>query len=136
MSRLAELLKKSKAPTPAAGSAVNETKTVSAPAPIKPSTPDLPAFVESNNAEVDYIRRQIYELKSSLDNNIPGFATILSDIHKKMKADPHTVTILSPEEIAIAISGMKQHAQIEVVEPNQIKAAKRAAKQPVTANDL
>lgn len=96
----------------------------------------LPEFKESGNLEADYIRRQIYELRMQLDNNIPGFATVLSDIRNKLKADAAVVTILSMEEIKTIVDGAKKHALIEVIAPKELKESKRAVKKGITANDL
>ena len=98
-----------------------------------------PASNESSrdNGEPNHpLVMQLAELEQALNENLPEFRTILRDIHSKLRQDPAIVTALSEDEIGAIVSGLIHHANIEIVAPKAVKAAKKAAKTPVSASDL
>lgn len=83
------------------------------------------------------IAMEMAELEQALDAQVPGFISILSQIHKKLRADPDVVTLLDDEEIAVIVAGLEKHTNVTIVAPSAIKAAKsKAKKEPVSAMDL
>lgn len=83
------------------------------------------------------IAMEMAELEAALDAEVPGFVSILSQIHKKLRADPDVVTLLDDEEIGVIVAGLEKHTNVTIVAPSAIKAAKsKAKKEPVTAMDL
>lgn len=83
------------------------------------------------------IAMEMAELEQALDAQVPGFVSILSQIHKKLRADPDVVTLLDDEEIAVIVAGLEKHTNVTIVAPSAIKAAKsKAKKEPVSAMDL
>lgn len=82
------------------------------------------------------LKMQLAELEQALTEKLPEFRTILRDIHSKLRQDPEIVTALSEDEIATIVSGLVHHANVEIVSPKAVKAAKKAAKTPVSASDL
>lgn len=82
------------------------------------------------------LKMALAELEQALTEKLPEFRTILRDIHSKLRQDPEVVTALSEDEIAVIVSGLVHHANVEIVAPKAIKAAKKAAKTPVSASDL
>lgn len=81
------------------------------------------------------IAMEMAELESALNQQVPGFHTILRDIHIKLREDPNTVTLLSEDEIALIVKGLERHANVTLT----AKAAKptaRAKKTPISATDL
>lgn len=55
------------------------------------------------------IQEQIAQLKEALIASNPGMPTMLRTIHKALQADKDIVTLLTPEEVGILVSGlMKQ----------------------------
>jgi hypothetical protein len=81
------------------------------------------------------IKMQLAELAEALEQKQPGFKTILRDIHGKLRQDPDIVTALSDEEIGGILSAMKHHAQVDIIAPKAVKAAKKTLKN-VGADDL
>ncbi len=83
------------------------------------------------------IAMEMAELEQALDEQVPGFVSILSQIHKKLRADPDIVTLLSDEEVGVIVAGLETHTNVTIVAPSAIKAAKsKARKEPVSAMDL
>lgn len=85
------------------------------------------------------IKMQLAELQDALEQRVPEFKTILRDIHGKLRADPEIVTLLTDEEIGGILTGLKHHAQVDVIAPKAASTAKKAAKAKIanmTADDL
>lgn len=83
------------------------------------------------------IAMEMAELEQALNTQVPGFVSILSTIHKKLRADPDVVTLLDDEEIAVIVAGLEKHTNVTIVAPSAIKAARsKARKEPVSAMDL
>lgn len=97
---------------------------------VAPETPPKPRKTHP-------IAMEMAELEAALDAHVPGFVSILSTIHKKLKADPDVVTLLDEEEIAVIVAGLEKHTNVTIVAPSAVKAAKaKARKEPVSAMDL
>lgn len=79
--------------------------------------------------------REMEELEAALEQNVPGFVTLLRDIHKKLAEDPLTVTLLSLEERGTIVKGMTRHANVTIA-TKAIKSTSRAKKVPVSVSDL
>lgn len=86
------------------------------------------------------LEMELAQLQADLLAKVPSFRTVLQDIHRKLKADPAVVTILTDDEIGLIISGLKTHAQVDVIAPQKKKAVKKATaaakKKVITAGDL
>lgn len=83
------------------------------------------------------LKMQLAELEQALTEKLPEFRTILRDIHSKLRQDPAIVTAMSEEEVALVVSGLVAHANLEVIAPNAIKAAKKATRGvKIEAGDL
>ncbi len=61
------------------------------------------------------IKTKLAELETSLLESLPNMPVILRDIHKQLKADPNVVTILSDDDCALIVNGLKQQTQTEIV---------------------
>lgn len=79
---------------------------------------------------------QLAELEDALLKKLPEFRTILRDIHTKLRQDPEVVTILTEDEVSLIVSGLVTHANVDIIAPRTVKAAKKAAKTPISAGDL
>jgi hypothetical protein len=90
----------------------------------------------SDNYQVLKIKERIAELQGAIDEQLPNFKTILKDIHTTLRADPHVVTILEPEEIAVIVGGLEKHADLEIAGDVVKKATKGGRKAPISADML
>jgi hypothetical protein len=78
------------------------------------------------------LRMIIAELDEAVEQRVPGYRTILAQIHSIVKNDPSQVTILEPEAAAVIVRAMS-YARGEVFEE---KAAKKAAVKKKTPANL
>lgn len=73
------------------------------------------------------IQMKIAELQEALLTAHPQMPLLLRDIHKKLKADPAQVTLLTEEEIAVIVSGLKLQTNVELAS-DKAKSGSTAAK--------
>ena len=81
------------------------------------------------------IKEKLATLEAQLKETTPNIATLLRDIHTKLKNDPDTVTILTADECATLVRGLKHQTGTVIA----VKAAKKAPKKAlskITADDL
>ena len=81
------------------------------------------------------IKEKLAQLENALLESLPTMPTLLRDIHRSLKNDPDTVTLLSEEECAILVSGLKKQTQTEIA-TKVIKAKPRKALSKLTVDDL
>lgn len=79
---------------------------------------------EFNLAEV---QQTIQELQTALLSAHPEMPTLLRKIHTKLKQDPAVVTLLSEEEIAQIVTGLKHVTNTEITGTAKKPAAKAAS---------
>lgn len=60
------------------------------------------------------IAMKIAELDSMIKAAHPRMPMLLRDIHTILKNDPENVTLLSEEDIAVIVSGLKKQTQVEI----------------------
>ena len=56
----------------------------------------------------EIISLKISELYESVQQSLPGMPTLLRDIHANLKQDPELVTLLTPEEVSVIVSGLSK----------------------------
>lgn len=81
------------------------------------------------------IKEKLAQLENALLESLPTMPTLLRDIHRSLKADPDTVTLLTEEECGILVSGLKKQTQTEI-STKVIKAKPRKALSKLTVDDL
>ena len=81
------------------------------------------------------IQEKLAQLEAQLVSGTPNIATLLRDIHSKLKADPDTVTLLSEEECSILVRGLKKQTGAEIATVALKKAPKKALSK-MTVDDL
>lgn len=62
----------------------------------------------------EIIALKIAELYTSVQSGLPSMPTILRDIHSNLKTDPELVTLLTPDEVAIIVSGLSKQTQTTI----------------------
>jgi uncharacterized protein with gpF-like domain len=67
-----------------------------------------------SNEQSYQIKEKLAQLESLLTSQNPEISTILRDIHRNLKADPDLVTILTEQECAVLVSGLKKQTQTEI----------------------
>lgn len=83
-------------------------------------------------------KMKLAELSQALEEEIPGFALLLRDIHREMQRDPNVVTIMTPDEIGSIVKGLTKHMDITIVPAKTASGRAKAGSrtQPLTADDL
>lgn len=104
------------------------------PEPTEPVTLSDPVTLQKVSRNHPLVR-EMEELEAALEQNVPGFVTILRDIHKKLAADPLTVTLLSREERGVIVRGMTRHANITIA-TKAVSKTSRSKKTPISVSDL
>jgi len=65
------------------------------------------------------------ELEDAIENRLPGYRTMLAQVHSILKSDPAQVTILEPDQAAVIVKGLS-HARGEVFTESSAKKRKAA----------
>jgi hypothetical protein len=60
------------------------------------------------------LQQKLASLEDALTAKLPGIATLLRDIHAQLKADSAIVTVLSEEECATIVRGLKKQTATEI----------------------
>ena len=81
------------------------------------------------------VQEKLALLESALLEKLPNMKSILQDIHRSLKSDPDTVTLLSEEECSILVRGLKKQTQIEIA-TTATKAKPKKALSKMTVDDL
>lgn len=122
------------------GDSIPEVKQVLETPDTKGESISIPDSQMPESKGTDHpIKMQLAELELALNQKLPEFKTILRDIHTKLRNDPEIVTALSDEEIGQILTGLKHHAQVEIIAPKAAKESKKATKAAIanmTADDL
>lgn len=79
------------------------------------------------------IKAQLADLEQALEQRLPGMKTMLADIYKQMKNEPDVVTVMSEEEIAVVVRGLKVYANAEIPVS---KSASKTKKPKYSPEDL
>jgi C4-type Zn-finger protein len=86
----------------------------------------------SEHEEYNQIFQKIEDLKTALQEAIPGYEQILFTIHRNLASDPDVIHILSEEQIGVIVSGLSKKKAIHIVE-TKTKASKS---RKITEHDL
>ena len=62
----------------------------------------------------EIISLKISELDEALKLSNPTMPTLLREIHQTLKLDPENVTLLTPAEVAIIISGLSKQTATQI----------------------
>lgn len=81
---------------------------------------------------IEQVQEKILTLQQQLLTSHPQLPTLLRDIHKQLKEDGEIVTLLTPEEIGILVSGLKVQTQTVIA----TKTAGSKKKTAITLADL
>lgn len=57
---------------------------------------------------------KIQELYEAVQKTLPNMPSLLRDIHQNLRTDPEIVTLLSPEEVSIIVSGLSKQTQTTI----------------------
>ena len=82
------------------------------------------------------IKEKLADLQDRLEANAPGLATLLRDIHQTLKKDPDVVTLLSEEDCAVIVQGLKKQTATEIATSALKNKSGKKAMSKMTVGDL
>ena len=62
------------------------------------------------------LQMRIASLESAILATHPTLPVILREIHKQLRDDPAIVTLMTPEEIRVVVSGLKVQTKVEITQ--------------------
>ena len=62
----------------------------------------------------EIISLKIAELQTAVLQTLPNMPTLLRDIHQNLRNDPEIVTLLTPQQVAIIVSGLSKQTQTTI----------------------
>jgi hypothetical protein len=83
----------------------------------------------------EIISLKISELDESLKLSTPNMPTLLREIHQTLKQDPENVTLLTPEEVAIIISGLSKQTSTQIT-TSILSGAKGKSLKKISLDDI
>ena len=89
----------------------------------------------SNPDQAFEVREKLAALEEALLTSLPSMPGLLRDIHRSLKADPDVVTLLSEEECAVLVTGLKKQTGTAIA-TSALKAPKKKAISKMTVADL
>lgn len=78
---------------------------------------------------------KIAELESALLSADPMMPHLLRDIHQNLKQDPDNVTILTPEQVAVIVSGLSQQTQT-IITTSILSGSKGKPLKKISVDDI
>ena len=91
--------------------------------------------MDTDTSQAFQIREKLAQLEEKLVANVPGIAGLLRDIHRALKNDPDVVTILSEDECATLVNGLKKQTKTEIA-TKVLKTGGKKAMNKMTVLDL
>tara|TARA_Y100001968_G_C19454458_1_gene771715 strand:- start:32366 stop:32923 length:558 start_codon:yes stop_codon:yes gene_type:complete len=111
----------------------------SRPSPDAPVTESLSAdeWITDDHEEAEQLRMKMAELEQAMLEELPEMRVVLRDIHVKLRKDPAIVTAFTDEGIGLVVQALTKMANVEIVKPAKVKAAKKSVKNlQISADDL
>ena len=87
------------------------------------------------NEQTYQISQELANLEASLLKETPDMPVLLRKIHTHLKRDPELVTLLTDDEAAILVQGLKKQTSTEIV-ASAVKKAPKKALSKMTVDDL
>lgn len=85
----------------------------------------------------EQIQEKILSLQTALLSSHPTMPVLLREIHQVIKNDPALVTLMTPDEIAIIVSGLKVQTMTNIsVTTAKSSVSKNKALSKVSNDDL
>jgi len=74
----------------------------------------------------DQLRDKIYQLRTSLQERLPNYESLLHTIHRSLAMQPDTVHLLSEEEIGIIVAGLSIKTNTFIAQDKAKKSVEKA----------
>jgi DNA polymerase III psi subunit len=81
------------------------------------------------------ISLKISELHQSILTDHPTMPTLLREIHQNLKLDPENVTLLTPEQVAVIVSGLSKQTDTTIT-ASILKGTKGKSAKNLSVDDV
>lgn len=78
----------------------------------------------------------ILDLEQKLLAKHPEIPKLLATIHRQLKTDPEVVTILTPEQIKIVVSGLQHHTKVQLIAKVMGDGTKKKSLKSTSIDDI
>ena len=82
------------------------------------------------------VQEQLASLKQALIESNPGMPQMLRTIHTHLRNDKDIVTLLSPEEVGVVVSGLMKQSNTVIAVATVKKSKSTKALKAITIDDL
>lgn len=82
------------------------------------------------------LQEKVAQLQEQLLTNHPQIPVLLRTIHTQLRKDPELVTLMTPEEIGIVVSGLKRQTNTEITTAVVKKSASTKSLKKISVDDL
>ena len=83
----------------------------------------------------EIISLKIAELQTAVQATLPSMPTLLRDIHSNLRNDPEIVTLLSPQQVAVIVSGLSKQTQTTIT-TQVLSGSKGKSLKKVSVDDI
>ena len=83
----------------------------------------------------EIIQLKINELQTAVQSSLPNMPALLREIHGNLRTDPEIVTLLTPPEVAIIVSGLSKQTNTTIT-TQILSGTKGKSLKKVDVNDV
>lgn len=87
------------------------------------------------NTQAFQIKEKLAQLEQALVSSSPNMASLLREIHKHLKSDPDVVTILTEDDCAVLVRGLKKQTSADIA-TKAIAGTRAKSAKNLTLEDL
>lgn len=84
----------------------------------------------------EQMKERILSLQEALQQQLPGYESLLHTIHRNLASDPDTVHLLSEEEIGVIVAALSKRTGVLIMKEIEEKAKKSVKSGKVVLGDL
>jgi hypothetical protein len=89
-----------------------------------------------SNSQAFEVQEKLLSLEAALLEGTPNMPQLLRDIHRNLKKDPDIVTLLSEDECAILVQGLKVQTNTEISTKALKTGGRKSQKKMQVGTDL
>lgn len=86
--------------------------------------------------QTEQLQSKVLEVQEALLAAHPKLPILLAEIHKTLKADPATVTLLTEDEIGILVSGLEAQTKVQIMATMTSASKSGKALKKISADDI
>jgi DNA polymerase III psi subunit len=83
----------------------------------------------------EIISLKIAELSEAILANHPQMPTLLRDIHRNLSIDPENVTLLTPQQVSVIVSGLSKQTQT-IITTSILSGSKGKSLKKISVDDI